>query len=110
MRCQDVFVENMKKYRKFLGWSQEKLAHKSGLDMSYIGRIERKVVCPTLSTINKICLSFDVESSIMFMQLKDINFDDYAFLKLENGKILVKTINKKNLDKNQLEILNKMCY
>lgn len=44
----------VKAVRAQRGWSQEKLAELAGLDRSYVGQIERAVVSPSLSTLEKL--------------------------------------------------------
>lgn len=50
---------NMKRLRKELGWSQEALAHESGLDRTYISGIERKVKNPTITVVGRIVLALN---------------------------------------------------
>jgi len=47
------FGENLRRIRKARGFSQEQLAYTSGLDRSYVGKIERGQVNVT---IEKICV------------------------------------------------------
>lgn len=46
------FGENLRRVRKAKGFSQEQLAHASGLDRSYVGKIERGQVNLTIEKIN----------------------------------------------------------
>ena len=39
--CKEKFGERLRQLRKNLGLSQEALAHKAGLDRSYVGQVER---------------------------------------------------------------------
>ncbi len=45
------------------GWSQERLAERSGLDRSYVGEIERGRVSPTLATLEKLALALGLQPS-----------------------------------------------
>lgn len=45
------FGENLRLKRKSAGLSQEQLAYASGLDRSYVGKVERGQVNVTLETI-----------------------------------------------------------
>lgn len=102
----DIFAENVKSYRKFFGLSQETLANKSGLDLSYIGRIERKVVCPTISTASKIAKALNVDLAVMLMQRNPNKFNDYAILKITANKIAFKKVTKKDISKNFKSIID----
>lgn len=48
------FGENLRSIRKASGFSQEQLAFASGLDRSYVGKIERGQVNVTLETVNTL--------------------------------------------------------
>ncbi|MEO9484556.1 MAG: helix-turn-helix transcriptional regulator [Ekhidna sp.] len=45
------------------GYSQEKLANLADVDRSYISRIERKLIVPTISHLIKICGPLDILAS-----------------------------------------------
>ncbi len=53
----------LKRVRAQRGWSQEKLAELAGLDRSYVGQIERAVVSPTLSTLEKLAVALELPAS-----------------------------------------------
>lgn len=52
-RVCEAFGQNLRSIRKAKGFSQERLAHQTGIDRSYVGKIERGEVN---ITIEKICL------------------------------------------------------
>lgn len=58
-----LFGNNVQKYRKILGVSQEKLAEYAGLHRTYIGMIERAEKNITLVNIEKIANALNVELS-----------------------------------------------
>lgn len=58
-----LFGNNVQKYRKILGVSQEKLAEYAGLHRTYIGMIERAEKNITLLNIEKIANALNVELS-----------------------------------------------
>ncbi|MEQ8925716.1 MAG: helix-turn-helix transcriptional regulator [Fulvivirga sp.] len=49
------------KLRQEQNLSQEKLANMAGLDRSYISRIERSLISPTLENFFKICKALEIE-------------------------------------------------
>jgi len=52
--------KNIKELRHGLGWSQEDLAHKSGLHRTYIGAVERGERNVSLSSLELIAAALDV--------------------------------------------------
>jgi len=57
----DAFGKNLRKLREERGMSQEALANEAGVAFSQIGRIERGVRSPTLSTIASLAKGLGVE-------------------------------------------------
>lgn len=43
--------------------SQEELAFSAGINPTYIGHIERGLKCPTIDTLNKICIALNITLS-----------------------------------------------
>ena len=43
------------------GWSQEKLAERSNLNVNSIGTIERGVSSPSIDTLEQIAIAFEME-------------------------------------------------
>lgn len=50
-----ILGERIRERRKILGFSQEDLAHESGLDRSYVGRVERGQQNLTILALIKLC-------------------------------------------------------
>ena len=59
----------IKAIRKRQGYSQEKLAELSGLNMSYIGQIERGDKNPSIETIYKLSKSLNIDMVELFENL-----------------------------------------
>lgn len=57
--------------RKARGWSQEELAHRAGLDRTYISSLERKVYAPTLDVLDKLADALEVSPSRLINALVD---------------------------------------
>lgn len=66
---------NIRRYRKYLGFSQEKLAHTSGLDRTYIGGVERGERNISLDNIVKIALALDVQP-FQLLQIQSENQEE----------------------------------
>ncbi|MBI4749392.1 MAG: helix-turn-helix transcriptional regulator [Acidobacteria bacterium] len=58
-----IFAENIKKFRRIKGLSQEALADKAGLHRTYIGAVERGERNITLVNANRIAKALDVSLS-----------------------------------------------
>lgn len=73
--------------------SQEELALDAGINTTYIGHIERGLKCPTIDTLNKICLALN----ITLAQLLDFDFE----IKKDNNSQAIEKIsfNIQNLSK-----------
>lgn len=56
-----MLAGNIKKHRKKLGWSQQKLAEKAGLSYNAITKLEQgSAKQPTIQTITKITDAFHI--------------------------------------------------
>ena len=63
-----VFADNVRKYRKEKGLSQEKLAEFSGLHRTYISDIERYQRSIALENIQKIADALEIETYKLFIK------------------------------------------
>jgi len=61
-----VFGEHLKKLRTSKNLTQEELSYRCGLPLSQVGRIERGVRSPTLSTILILAEGLGVEPRKLF--------------------------------------------
>lgn len=61
MKIISNLATNLKNLREARGYSQEDLAHKSGLHRTYISGIERKRRNPTISIIQDLALALEVD-------------------------------------------------
>ena len=56
-----MFGDNVKKYRKKNGWSQQKLAEKSGLAYNVITKLEQGIAKkPSIQTMMKLADAFEI--------------------------------------------------
>ena len=60
MDVRDRLSSNLRRLRQSKDWSQEELAHQSGLHRTYISDLERGARNPTIEVIDKIATAFDV--------------------------------------------------
>jgi len=74
MQLKDVFVQNLRKYRKFRGITQTTLAELCETSTSYIGQIEIGNRFPSLELIEKIANALQIRPHLLFF----IESDDDA--------------------------------
>jgi len=66
MDLNQLFIQNLKKWRKILGFSQKKLAEKCGTAHSYIRQLESGNRCPSFAFIGKIAEALQIEPYQLF--------------------------------------------
>jgi transcriptional regulator with XRE-family HTH domain len=59
MRWEEVVGINIKRWRLERGLSQEDVAHRVGIDLSYFGQIERGKRNPTIAVLGRIADALD---------------------------------------------------
>jgi transcriptional regulator with XRE-family HTH domain len=62
----DVFSANLKRLRLGRGWSQERMAQESGLNPSYLPKIERSEREPGVRTVSKLATALGVSAAELF--------------------------------------------
>jgi transcriptional regulator with XRE-family HTH domain len=82
-----VLASNIKRFRKEQGFSQEKLAEKSGTAANYIALIETRKRFPTPDMLEKIALALDVDTPQLFSVSEIANAEANAAA-LEKRRIL----------------------
>ena len=60
---------NMRRLRQSKDWSQEELAHQSGLHRTYISDLERGARNPTIEVVDKIAVALDVSCGELLDQV-----------------------------------------
>ena len=63
---QDIFINNLKFYRKKAGFSQESLSEKLNKGTSYINKIESRASFPTIQVIEEIADILDIKACKLF--------------------------------------------
>jgi len=64
----EVLAANLKKYRQARGWSQAKLAEKTGTSTQYIGVLEIKGKFPSSEMIHKIAAALRIDPTELFLK------------------------------------------
>lgn len=70
MHIRETFAQNLKKYRRLRGISQEELAHLADIDRTYVSALERKVYSASLDVVASIAKALDVEPSELLAKVR----------------------------------------
>ena len=55
-----MYRKNIKKYRNFRGFTQEKLSELAGISTDYISELERGKKVPSIKRLDKIAIALDI--------------------------------------------------
>lgn len=61
MSLRQLFASNLRRLRAERGLSQEELAHRTGIDRTYVSHLERLRYSPTLDMVERLAKSLDAE-------------------------------------------------
>jgi len=61
MESRDILAANLKRLRKAKGLSQEELAHRVGIDRTYVSALERKVYAASIDLVDRLAKALDEE-------------------------------------------------
>ncbi len=56
MEIREVFASNLRRSRRAAGLSQEELAHRAGIDRTYISSLERSVYSAGIDVVDSLAL------------------------------------------------------
>ena len=65
MDIRQIFAQNLRTARQAKGFSQEELAHRAGLDRTYISALERSVYSATVDVVDRLAVAMDMEASAL---------------------------------------------
>lgn len=68
MDARELLAWNMRRLRVERGLSQEKLALDSGIDRTYVSRLERRIENPSIAIVEKLALTLQVPIAAMFAE------------------------------------------
>ena len=63
MEIRDILAVNLRRLRKAAGFSQEELAHRSGIDRTYVSAIERSVYAAGIDVVDRLAKQLGVEAA-----------------------------------------------
>ena len=75
MDLQEIFISNLKRFRKEQHITQEKLAELCDTETSYIGQIETKKRFPSLTFIEKIASAINIQPYLLFKPLDNFEIN-----------------------------------
>ena len=76
-----LVAQNIRKYRKIRGFSQEMLAEKAGTSTTHIGMVETAKKFPSVHMLEKIALALDIDTPALFAT------DNIVFLPMHSKSI-----------------------
>jgi transcriptional regulator with XRE-family HTH domain len=99
MRLRDLFIVNLKKYRKVRGVSQMKLADLCDTATSYIGQIEIGDKFPSIEMIEKIAKSLQIQPYLLFLDEHEANVQAADLKPFSKGSTMPERVKKKLIEK-----------
>ena len=70
MEIREIFAANLRRYRQATGLSQEELAHRAGIDRTYISSLERSVYAAGIDVVESLAKELGVEPYELLKPLK----------------------------------------
>jgi len=63
MEIRDVLALNLRKHRRTSGLSQEELAHRAGIDRTYISALERSVYAASIEVVDSLARVLGIDAA-----------------------------------------------
>lgn len=63
MEIREVLALNLKALRQAKGMSQEELAHRAGIDRTYVSSLERSIYNASIDVVDRLAGAFDMEAA-----------------------------------------------
>jgi transcriptional regulator with XRE-family HTH domain len=67
MDIRETLAANLRKFRQAAGLSQEELAHRAGIDRTYISSIERCVYSASIEVVDRLAKGLGVDASDLLL-------------------------------------------
>ena len=84
MGLRNVFIENLKFYRKNRGFSQQELAEKCDIATNYLSEIERGQKFPSIEMIERISSELEIPAYLFFLDGQTAANSEYLVKKRNN--------------------------
>ena len=65
MKIREMLAANLKRYRRAAGLSQEELAHRAGIDRTYISSLERCQYAASIDVVDNLARELGVEAHVL---------------------------------------------
>lgn len=65
MEIREVFARNLKAARLAKGLSQEELAHRAGIDRTYISSLERCVYNASIDVVDRLASALELDAAVL---------------------------------------------
>ena len=72
MKARQILAENLKRWRKLRGFSQEELASQAGLDRTYISALERSVYAASIDKLEMLAAALDLSLAELLQESQAI--------------------------------------
>ena len=63
MESREILAANLKRYRKAAGLNQEELAHRVGIDRTYVSSLERQVYAASIDLLDRLAKALGIEAA-----------------------------------------------
>lgn len=70
MDIREVFARNLRRLRQARGLSQEELAHRAGIDRTYVSSLERCVYSASIDVVDQLAQVLNVEAAELLEKSK----------------------------------------
>ena len=70
MEIREVLALNLRKRRQAAGLSQEELAHRAGVDRTYISALERCVYAASIDVVDRLAQELGIQASDLLVREK----------------------------------------
>lgn len=70
MEIREVFARNLRALRQARGLSQEELAHRAGIDRTYVSSLERCVYSASIDVVDQLAQVLNVEAADLLVPSK----------------------------------------
>jgi transcriptional regulator with XRE-family HTH domain len=77
-------MEELTRFRRAHGWTQQQLAERSGVDKATINQAERGRRSPRVETLEKLAVALGVEMADFFPRAQQDLFSEAALARLES--------------------------
>lgn len=78
MDIREVLATNLKRHRLAAGLSQEELAHRAGIDRTYVSSLERCVYATSIEVLDQLATALGIEAADLLQREKGAREGDGA--------------------------------